>query len=244
MTYNFSVNIMSLQSSKTEYTTLGEYLRETRITQGKKLASVSGETKISSKNLQAIEESNFAALPADAFTRGFYALYAKSLLLNPDEIVKMYTEERPRPKKCITGSMMPTGKLAQEVGNMAERPSFLPFSFFGLTMLLMLLFGGVLCWYFSWNPATYLSQKLRSLGEPQQIEQASQSGPASDVFVAGIASTRIEKPGIKQQDIFGISYPSTVTAAIAQEIPQTAAPRSLPTVPYTIPDNIPEHRQQ
>lgn len=234
----------SIQSSTTGYATLGEYLRETRITQGRELAAVAGETKISSRSLQAIEDNNFAALPADVFARGFYALYAKSLLLDPEEVLKMYSQERPRPKKSIPWSMLRTGKLAQEVGNMAERPSFMPFSFFGLLVLLMLLLGGILCWYFSWNPATYLSQKLRSLEEPQRIEQASQSRPVSDVFASSVPPARVQKPQTKQQDIFGLSYPSTATAAEAQEIPKAAAPLSLQTPPFTIPENIPEHPQQ
>lgn len=235
---------MSFQPSTTEYTTLGEYLRETRITQGRELVAVAGETKISSRSLQAIEENNFAALPADVFARGFYALYAKSLLLDPEEVLKMYTQERPRRQKSIPGSMLRAGKLAQEVGNMAERPSYMPFSFFGLLVLLTLLLGGVLCWYISWNPATYLSQKLRSLEEPHRIEQASQNRPASDVFAPSIPPARVHKLQKKQQDIFGLSYPSTATAAEAREIPKAAAPLSLQTPPYTTPENSPEHPQQ
>ena len=44
----------------------------TRINLGLDLVAVAGETKISTKNLQAMEENNFAALPAEAFARGFY----------------------------------------------------------------------------------------------------------------------------------------------------------------------------
>lgn len=204
---------MSLEPSKTEYATLGEYLRETRITQGRELVAVAWETKISSKSLQAIEENNFAALPADVFARGFYALYAKSLLLDPVEVLHMYTHERPRPKKSITASMARKGKLAHEVGAMAERPSLLPFSFFSLLVLVMLIFGGGLCWYFSWNPATYLSHKLRSLEEPQRIEQASINRPVSGVFSSNLSPAQGQKPQTRQQEIFGLSYPSTATAA-------------------------------
>ncbi|GAB6190989.1 helix-turn-helix domain-containing protein [Desulfocastanea catecholica] len=235
---------MSFQSNTTEHTTLGEYLRETRITQGKELAAVAGETKISSRSLQAIEENNFAALPADVFARGFYVLYAKSLLLDPEKVLQMYIRERPRPKKSIPESMLRRGKLAQEVGNMSERPSSMPFSFFGLLVLLMLLLGGVLSWYISWNPATYLSHKLRSLEEPQQIEQGWQSSPASDVFASGTPPVRVQKPQKKQHDIFGLSYPFTATNAEAQQIPKAAVPLSLQTLPYTIPENSPEQPQQ
>ncbi len=226
---------MSLEPSKTEYATLGEYLRETRITQGKELVAVAGETKISSKSLQAIEENNFAALPADVFARGFYALYAKSLLLDPKEVLQMYTQERPRPQKSITAAMVRTGKLAHEVETMAERPSFMPFSLFSLLLLLMLVLGGALCWYLSWNPATYLSQKLRSLEEPQRIEQVSTYRPASGVFSSNLSPARGQKPQTKQQDIFGLSYPSTATAAVAEEIPTAAPPLFLQTVKDTQP---------
>jgi cytoskeletal protein RodZ len=229
---------MSLEPSKTEYATLGEYLRETRITQGRELVAVARETRISSKSLQAIEENNFAALPADVFARGFYALYAKSLLLDPEEVLQMYTQERPRPKKSITASMVRTGKLAHEVGAMAERPSFMPFSFFSLLLLLMLILGGILCWYFSWNPATYLSQKLRSLEEPQRIEQASINRPASGVFSSNVPTARGQKQQTKQQDLFGLSYPSTATAAVAEEIPQAATPFLLQIGKDTLAESL------
>jgi len=228
---------MSFEPSKTEYATLGEYLRETRITQGRELVAVAGETKISSKSLQAIEENDFAALPADVFARGFYALYAKSLLLDPEEVLHMYTQERPRPKKSITASMVRTGKLAHEVEAMAERPSFMPFSLLGLLLLLMLVLGGILCWSFSWNPATYLSQKLRSLEEPQRIEQASINRPASGFFSSNLPPARGQKPQTKQQDLFGLSYPSTATAAVPEEIPTAAPPLSLQTGNDTHPQS-------
>ena len=226
---------MSFQLSTTEYTTLGDYLRETRITLGRELVAVAEETKISSRSLQAIEENNFAALPADVFARGFYALYAKSLLLDPEKILEMYTQERPHPKKSIAGSMLRTVKRAQEVGILAERSSFMPFSFLSLVILLLLLFGGVLCWYFSWNPASYLSHKLRSLEEPQQIEQVSKSKPASDFFSFNFSLERAEKALTKQQNFFGLSYPSTATAA-AEEMPTAVTPLSLQTGTSRIPD--------
>lgn len=231
---------MSFQLSTTEYTTLGEYLRETRIALGRELVAVAEETKISSRSLQAIEENNFAALPADVFARGFYALYAKSLLLDPEQVLEMYTQERPHPKKSIAGSMLRTGKRAQEVGTLAERSSFMPFSFFSLVVLLLLLLGGVLCWYFSWNPATYLSHKLRSLEEPQRIEQVSKNKTASDFFSSNFSLKREEKVHTKQQNLFGLSYPSTATAAAAEEITTAVTPLSLQTGTSLIP----EHPQQ
>jgi len=164
---------MSRKVTEKQDISLGEYLRETRVSLGLDMATIAEETRISYKSLQAIEENDFAVLPAEAFTRGFYALYAKSLSLCPEDVLQRYAKERPEKHRTVDTTMQPPSKLAQEVSNMAERPSFLPFSLFGLILLLLLVVGGFLCWYFAWNPAIYLSQKLRSLEPPQRIEQAS-----------------------------------------------------------------------
>jgi cytoskeletal protein RodZ len=210
-----------------EYANLGELLRETRINLGINLKTIAEETRISSKSLQAIEESNFAALPAEAYTRGFYVLYAKSLLLDPEEVLQMYIKERPNQRKSINSSMLPTSKVAQEVGNLAERPSFLPFSFLGMVLLLLLLFGGFLCWYFSWNPATFLSQKLRSLENPQLTEQVLTDYHGTGTAEQNFLFTRLHQPQSKHHDLFSISYPSTATAAIVREIPESPPPSNV-----------------
>lgn len=209
---------MSLKSVEREYANLGEYLRETRINQGFNLVTVVEETRISSKCIQAIEDNDFDALPAEAFTRGFYILYAKMLSLDPEEVLQMYTLERPNHHKSGNISTLSTSKMAQEVGNMAERPTFVPFSFLGLILLLLLLFGGFLCWYFSWNPATYLSQKLRNLEQnPQQIEQVLESRFESDIPESTIEVTQLQTAAQKtHQNLFDLSYPSTATASVIQ----------------------------
>lgn len=218
---------MSSDSTKMEYASLGELLRETRMSLGLDLTTIAEETKISASTLQALEESNFAALPAEAFTRGFYVLYAKSLLLDPEEVLQMYIKERPNQRKSLNNSMLPTSKVAQEVGNMAERPSFLPFSFLGMVLLLLLVFGGFLCWYFSWNPATFLSHKLRSLEEPQITEQVSTDYPEMATDEPNFLFARLHKAQSKHPDLFGISYPSTATAAIVREIPSPPPPSNI-----------------
>ncbi len=207
---------MSHQSTEIEFTNLGEFLRETRLSLNIDLSTVAEETRISSKCLQAIEENDFNALPADAFARGFYTLYAKSLALDPLEILERYTQERPKHHKSGFQLDNQQNKRAQEVGNMAERPTFVPFSFFGLTLLLFLLFGGFLCWYFSWNPATFLSQKLRSLETPTEIEQVSANETEPDILDPISSFARLQKRSSKGWDFFSISTPSAATATTVQ----------------------------
>ena len=134
---------MLSQSAEIEYTSLGEYLRETRIHLGIDLVTVAEKTKISSKNLRAIEDNDFAALPAEVFTRGFCALYAKILSLDPQLVLEMYTKERPKKHTSKNGPILATKKLTKDVGSMAERPTFMPFSFFGLILLLRLFDGRI-----------------------------------------------------------------------------------------------------
>lgn len=209
---------MLSQSAEIEYASLGEYLRETRISMGIDLITVAEKTKISSKNLQAIEDNDFAALPAEAFTRGFCTLYAKILSLDPQLVLEMYTQERPNQHNSKNRRIRPPKQHTKDVGSMAERPNFVPFSFFGLILLLLLLFGGFLSWFFSWNPATYLSQKLRSLEHPQQIEQVSTNRTNPDNWQSNVRFVPIQKTELRRLDLFNLSYPSTATAAIAQDM--------------------------
>jgi cytoskeleton protein RodZ len=221
---------MSLQPSVTENISLGEYIRDTRINQGFDLVKVTEVTKISSKMIQAIEENDFAVLPAEVFTRGFYVLYAKMLSLDPAEILQMYALERPNQHKAGNQLLHPMSEMSKEVGNMAERPNFLPFSFLGMILLLLLLFGGFLCWYFSWNPATYLSLKLRSLEQnPQQIEQVLESRVESvPKHIFEIARGQ-KQPQNSQQSLFDFSSPSNATASVIQaDIPKNSPPIVAP----------------
>ena len=150
-----------------EETSLGHFLRKTRINQGLDLQTISEETKISPKNLQSIEDGNFSALPAEAFTRGFYSLYAKTLSLDTADVLKRYEQEKENQPDYQKTQATPPGTMAKKIGTMAERPAGMPFSFFGLIFFLLLACGALICWYFSWNPATFLSEKLRTFQQPQ-----------------------------------------------------------------------------
>jgi len=203
-------------------TTIGEILRETRIRRGLDLMTVAEETKISAKNLQAIEDGNLASLPAEVYTRGFYTMYARMLALDPGEVLEMYTLERNKLPKTANYSTPPPNRLAQDMASMAERPTSLPSSYFGLIIFLFLLFGAFLCWYFGWNPASYLSEKLRSLEGPQRLEQVQNEESRPEfIFDSVVPET---PPQVKPESL-SLFSPTTVTAATTQpeEIPQGPA---------------------
>jgi cytoskeletal protein RodZ len=158
---------MTLEEKKPTPKSLGAYLKATRCESGIEIATIAEQTKISERNLRAMEAGEFALLPAEVFSRGFYRIYAGALSLSPDEIISRYDQEKGHQAQ---DSNLPSP--LKDVGNMAERPSMLPTSTIGLALLILLLFGGFLCWYFSWNPASFFSQKLRSMQDsPEVIEQ-------------------------------------------------------------------------
>lgn len=151
---------------------LGSDLREARLAKSLDLTFIAEETKISLNNLKAMEAGDYNKLPAEVFARGFYKLYAQTLSLDPETILQRYQAEKighPEPH----GAPSPrTAVHNPEVGSLAEPYSNMPFSSFGLLIFVLLTFGAFLCWYFSWNPASFLSQKLRSLQQnSKQLEQ-------------------------------------------------------------------------
>jgi cytoskeleton protein RodZ len=198
---------------------LGEFLQQVRLQHGLDLDDVALATRISPRNLQAMEESNYMALPAEVFTRGFYSLYAKCLALDQHEVLALYDRERKDFPRGNHFKTPPPYRLAENMRSLAERPSPLPFAYFGLVLLLLLFLGAFLCWYFSWNPATYLSLQLRSLDPAfQTVESSSPSGVPLDangrsVVIAPILDTRTVPPKI-------LNLPSPTIATAATTEPQ------------------------
>lgn len=162
---------------------LGEELRAARKSTGLDISTVAQKTKISEKNIKALEDSDFRALPAEVFTRGFYKIYASFLSLDPTEVLRRYDAEKANlPKDSVPGDPV-YRKRNENIGEMAAPPTFILSSAIGFVLFIFLLFGAFLCWYFSWNPATFFSQKLRSLEtQPVIMEQATVEDEISAVL--------------------------------------------------------------
>ena len=77
-----------------EQESLGAFLRRTREERGVTFEELVESTKISPNNLKALEEDDYTRLPADAFVRGFYGIYAKFFDLDPVEIRERYSQQR------------------------------------------------------------------------------------------------------------------------------------------------------
>jgi len=64
----------------------GQSLKEAREQKGVSLEEVEEVTRIRQKFLQALEEGNYGALPAETYVKGFLRTYAMYLELDPEAV--------------------------------------------------------------------------------------------------------------------------------------------------------------
>ncbi len=159
--------------SSTEFESLGALFRRLRLERSLDITDVSEETRIPAKTIRAIETDDYLMLPAPAFARGFYSLYAKMLDLNTEEIVHRYYEESSKNISTKPSSKLPPPSWQQHknIGTMAERPSLTPGSIIGSALLVLILLVSGIFWYIGYNPATHISQWLRNFQEEPVIEE-------------------------------------------------------------------------
>lgn len=159
---------MPQETAVSEHETLGALLRKTRLDRGLEIEHITSDTRISAHIIIAMENDNYAAMPAPAFTHGFYGLYAKKLGLDHKQIQQRYQEALGIINKEQLLSSIPMSKKS---ANLAERPPIPVLSIVSFALLLIFIVFGILSWFFSWNPADFLSKQLREFDKGQQIEQ-------------------------------------------------------------------------
>ena len=218
--------------------TLGQFLQRQRTEQGVDLLEVAEETKIPLGTLQAMEGGDFAALPADAFARGFYVIYARHLGLDNVNILEQYARERGSSLKHQKKSVPTPSRLGKTVSPMAERPLITPLSALGFSLVLLVLITGGISWFFSWNPANFLSEELRSFGKVTAVQQKAETGLSP---VSQMDAKEAPKPPSQAAVVSG-QAPDASRAAVPNADPYTLRAEFLePTkVTVTVDDVFPE----
>ena len=131
--------------SSPDIETLGQFLQRQRTEKGVDLLAVAEETRIPLGTLQAMESGDYAILPADAFARGFYSIYARLFKLDTHNILEQYTKERRSSLKNQKMTAHTPSKLGETVSPMAERPLITPLSMLGFSLVLLVLITITLC---------------------------------------------------------------------------------------------------
>lgn len=69
---------------------LGKYLKKERETKKISLREISKSIKVREQFLKAVEEDRYDLLPSPTYVKGFLAAYAKSIGLDPNEVILRY----------------------------------------------------------------------------------------------------------------------------------------------------------
>lgn len=81
---------------------IGNKLREARERKGLSAETVSRETMLTLRYVQALETDDFDALPGTAFVRGYVRRYAELVGLNADELIASFDESLPSSKRLVS----------------------------------------------------------------------------------------------------------------------------------------------
>lgn len=151
---------MSHEDTQETTQTLGNFLREQRKQKGLSLAEVNDATKISLPILKAMEEDEYERMPADAFCRGFYSMYARFLELAPQAILEQYLANREIHPKTSLKTARPPVRKSQHFTNYAQPSTVSPATSVTLFVIVCCIIAIGACWYFNFNPADYIHTKL------------------------------------------------------------------------------------
>jgi len=156
----------SLSQGQESQATPGSYLRRVRKERSLSIEEVSEATRISIKNIRAIETAAFEQLPADTFVRGLVTIYGNYLDLDGGTIAADFLQARKklsaggRPQN-LTLKKVPPSTLAPK--KLAE-PAQISSATLALVLFLLILgsFSGF-CMYTSWNPLAFLTKQTDSV---------------------------------------------------------------------------------
>lgn len=228
---------METDNSSTEHETLGDLFRRLRLERSLDINDVAQETRIPPKTIRAMETDAYDQLPAPAFARGFYSLYAQMLELDQDEIVQRYYEERSENSTTKSFSRVPPPSWQHKnIGTMAERPSLTPSSIIGSALLVLILLTAGIFWYIGFNPATHVSKWLRDFQEDPVAEeqQMTPSDQPESATGTGVVEEQpfIQPPTLPQGEDVGFPRGKYQLAA---EFPYNTL------VSITIDDGVPQN---
>ncbi len=91
---------------------IGAKLREARERKGLSAETVSRETMLTLRYVQALESDDYASLPGTAFVRGYVRRYAELVGLSADELIAAYDETLPSSKRLLSSRPITAASVA------------------------------------------------------------------------------------------------------------------------------------
>jgi len=191
--------------------TPGSALRRARREKSLSVEDVSEATKISVKNIRAIEAAAFEQLPADTFVRGLVTIYGNYLGLDGGRLAAEFLAARKklpsggRPQN-LTLKKVPPSTLAPK--KLAE-PAQISSATLALILfcLILISFSGF-CLYTSWNPLAFLTSQTDTMqASIQKIfaglvgdSETAETQQAQEVEQAKAPGQATERPSAPEQN--------------------------------------------
>ena len=166
----------------------GHYLRKLRTERGLSVKEVCEATRISEVNIRALEDQDFASLPADTFARGLLHNYAQYLGADAANVVARFMRERDKSQfDGKKGRSRPVTRRILAPKKMAEPAQVSSITMAGVLLLFIVILFAGFSLYTSWNPFSFLARDaepnpaavMPSL-EGQQETVPAQTGAGSD----------------------------------------------------------------
>ena len=171
----------SLRKIKTPIT-LGQKLKRARKRLKFEVSEIEIQTKIRSKYIEALENDDFADLPADAYTRGFVTRYAKFLGLDENKSMEEYLRQRSKYRDSDSDYIRPKGNI-KEVGFVVTPKLFAPISM-GIVVLSLFTYLAFQISGFAAAPELSISSpNNNSVLEVENIEIKGTTNQQADVSV-------------------------------------------------------------
>lgn len=194
--------------------TAGQMLCRAREAAGLTRAQIAEQTKIPERHLLAIEQNNFAALPARTYAVGFSRNYARTLGLDEAEIVRLVRTE-------LDGAEEPAPRAVTfEPGDPARIPSS-AFAWLAGLLALGVVIAGFVFWRSYYSPAA----ELPPIAQETPEATPAAAGPATPAPAATgqVVFTALE-PGVwvKFYDATGQLLQKELANGETYSVPPTA----------------------
>lgn len=196
----------------------GQQLRLARESRGESRAEVAQSLKLSLRQVEALEQGDYTALPGPAFVRGFMRNYARHLGLDPAPLLATLDGAE-------AGAPVELALVSNAAGEMPQGGAERRASRLGATLAVILLFAVLAGWYFDWfrtDPPPGLNSDVGETVLPPAGDVAVEPVPTEPAPVqAGGAPAPVEQ----QPGTGSVPAPVPVPPAPA---PASAAPASAP----------------
>ncbi|WP_164118731.1 RodZ domain-containing protein [Sphingorhabdus sp. Alg239-R122] len=183
------------ESEEFVFHTVGDRLREARVEQKKELADIAATTRVPMRHLEAIEASDYDALPGRTYAVGFVKAYASAVGMPAAELVSDLKDEMGHGDASYHGS----------AGHELEDPSKIPSSRLAWVAALLgiaLIVGG----YAAWRTYFYPQAEMDLVGADAEDEAVASAGGDNAVTTTDAAPTGGEVVFIAKEDDIWVRF--------------------------------------